>query len=469
MRSLLLISAAALVAASPAQQAIDFDAIKAAPAPSQSGPVIGAVDETDVYDASAASASAVAAVSAVATASATASDVSARSLEERTFCWIPGWCKTNNKGSSSGSHSSKPTTTCTTSITSTKGYATATPTPTTTSCTTGTGTTTTPAVTSPATTSGVVPSTCTPVSWTNTFAFTTDPACATPYEVGTYCGFINPEDPCAPQPDGYGPVPTPDTVAGFYADKELAHEALSAASPSGYTATFKNLNGSVNANTYLGFHTLQSYDTASCASYCDDTDLCTSFNIYIERDPAWNPEQCSCSNPPSITNYKCSLWGSGVEAAAATNMGQSRGSFEVVVTGSNGYTKAGTTTPATPPNWTKPQSCSGSLHHHPSTCIGETIFKGPFDVSLCAAYADKQNQVNAATGYFGKFWNYFGYNRGKCNFFNAAMVKQDGKPVGTYCKLFSQQYEPAKATYKGGVSAGASWSFETSFSFCGSK
>ena len=27
-------------------------------------------------------------------------------------------------------------------------------------------------------------------------------ACPTTPEAGTYCGFINPEDPCAPQPDG---------------------------------------------------------------------------------------------------------------------------------------------------------------------------------------------------------------------------------------------------------------------------
>ena len=49
--------------------------------------------------------------------------------------------------------------------------------------------------------------------------YTTDPAlsasrtttagqpCVTHPEAGTYCGFINPLDPCAPQPDGYGPVP----------------------------------------------------------------------------------------------------------------------------------------------------------------------------------------------------------------------------------------------------------------------
>lgn len=43
---------------------------------------------------------------------------------------------------------------------------------------------------------------CTPISWTNTNAFTTDAACPTPYENGTYCGFVNPEDPCAKQSGG---------------------------------------------------------------------------------------------------------------------------------------------------------------------------------------------------------------------------------------------------------------------------
>lgn len=48
-----------------------------------------------------------------------------------------------------------------------------------------------------------------------TTGYTTNPAltgtttsgqpCPTQAEEGTYCGFINPLDPCAPQPDGYGP------------------------------------------------------------------------------------------------------------------------------------------------------------------------------------------------------------------------------------------------------------------------
>ncbi len=91
----------------------------------------------------------------------------------------------------------------------------------------------------------------------------------------------------------------------------------------------------MNANSYLGLTTLQTYDTISCQQHCDAADLCTAFNIYIERDPSVKPAT-GCDNPSSITNFKCTLWGSGVTAAAAVNNGQYRDNFHVVITGSNG-------------------------------------------------------------------------------------------------------------------------------------
>lgn len=235
--------------------------------------------------------------------------------------------------------------------------------------------------------------------------------------------------------------------------------------PQGYDNTFKDLNAAVSANTYLGLHTLQTYDTKQCAKLCDDTELCTGFNVYIERDPAWNPEQCSCDEPDPFTNFKCTLWGSGVTPESATNKGQNRGKFQVVIIGSNGYEKTKTVQPPSPPNWTKPQRC-GAVHDHPRTCIGNKVFKGPFDVSLCASYADAQNKRNQASGWFGALLNMLGYNRAKVSFFNAFMLKKNGRPVGTYCKLFAQQYEPNTATYKPGNINGAQWGFETSWSYC---
>ena len=88
-------------------------------------------------------------------------------------------------------------------------------------------------------------------------------------------------------------------------------------------------------NTYLGLYTLQSYDTIKCQELCDSATACYGINIYFERDPSVNPA-AGCDNPASITNIKCTLWGSQVSGDAATNTGQWRDSFHVVIAGSNG-------------------------------------------------------------------------------------------------------------------------------------
>ncbi|GAM88209.1 hypothetical protein ANO11243_062400 [Dothideomycetidae sp. 11243] len=209
---------------------------------------------------------------------------------------------------------------------------------------------------------------------TGTTTTSSTSACATVPEAGTYCGFINPEDPCAPQPDGYGPANL--TVDQFMSYPEFQNDANNApvqlaSSTAGqiYTEVFKDLNASVSANSYLGLYTLQSYDVAGCASYCDNTALCTAFNIYIERDPSQNPTANDttstltqwgtwCPNPPAITNYKCTLWGSSISASVATNYGQWREQFEVVFVASNGYDKTNGTIPTVTVSSTTPSSTS---------------------------------------------------------------------------------------------------------------
>lgn len=265
------------------------------------------------------------------------------------------------------SSSAIPTPTTSTSCTETS-HTSSTPTSTTSSTpmTSSTPTTSPPATTTPP------PTTCTPVSWTNTNTYTTVSSCPTPYEIGTYCGFINPEDPCAVQPDGkpfqtpfpthhhtsvhtvapwlpadtdfvslgYGPHVTPDTPAAFESYPEFAADALNAVTPTGYTESFANLNAAVFGTDYYGMDTLHSYNVSACAAACDANTSCGGFNIFIERDPSINPGQCSCTNPPSITNYKCQYWGSGVDTADANNYGQYRVDFQVVIAGSNGYVKS---------------------------------------------------------------------------------------------------------------------------------
>ncbi|KAI4126052.1 MAG: hypothetical protein LQ347_005122 [Umbilicaria vellea] len=143
--------------------------------------------------------------------------------------------------------------------------------------------------------------------------------------------------PCAVQPDGYGPKTIPDTVLAFKANTNYSQIALAAATPQGYSLVFSNLDGSCNANTYLGLTTMQSFDTIKCQELCDATDLCAAFNVYMERDPSVNPnDTMGCPNPSSIVNYKCTLWGSGVTAESASNKGQWRTQFQVAIAGSNG-------------------------------------------------------------------------------------------------------------------------------------
>ncbi|KAK7993907.1 subtilisin-like serine protease [Apiospora arundinis] len=211
---------------------------------------------------------------------------------------------------------------------------------------------------------------CTPISWTNTFAFTSDATCPTPYEMGTYCGFVNPEDPCAKQPGGYGPRIHPDTPEAFLNHTPFHEAALRAATPPGYNLTFRDLYAAANAPPhayhekgrsnvsssssstttpcYMGYHLLTSYDAPACANLCesDPSGACAAFNLYVERDPEWNPWRCSCDRPRAVTNYKCALF-SGPEAVEdfgrATNFGQyiQGSSFVRKIVGSNGYAKIG--------------------------------------------------------------------------------------------------------------------------------
>ncbi|EME40725.1 hypothetical protein DOTSEDRAFT_157604 [Dothistroma septosporum NZE10] len=239
--------------------------------------------------------------------------------------------------------------------------------------------TTTAPVTAPRPTT---PTTCANKPYTPYYAalsngYTTDPAlaatrtttagqaCPTIPEKGTYCGFINPLDPCAPQPDGYGPIPFPDNPSAFLAFPTL--HALASAAPSTipstdnteYIQVFKDLNAATSAPSYLGLYTLQNYSAPECAAKCDCTELCTAFNIYAERDPSLNPANNdstynpgyqtvwgqNCPNPQSMTSYKCTLWGSHIDSSTATNTGYTTEQFQVVVTASDGYDKIDITIP----------------------------------------------------------------------------------------------------------------------------
>ncbi|KAB8289846.1 hypothetical protein EYC80_010478 [Monilinia laxa] len=408
-QALLIAGFAALVAATPAPQNIDFAAIYAAAPPAETGPAPTATKESVSINNVSASAVGAAKATALATALATAP----QNAKRNGWSWGGG---SGGYGGKSGASSSSSTSTsiCTTS-------------------------TTAAVATSSATASTTVA-----------------PPATTPY-VST---------PCATQPDGYGPKVQPDTVDAFLAYSEFHSEAKNAVTPSSYTQTFVDLNAAVTANTYLGLTTFTSYDVAQCGALCDKTDLCTGFNIYVERDPSVNPSD-SCSNPASITNYKCTLWGSGVDSASATNNGQWRDSFQVVITGSNGYEKE--VTPPAQPGWQPPQQCGGGTkgHSHPSTCLGQSFFPGPYNPALCAGYAVAQNKKNLSlvSSWMQAIYKMTNYSPYQCKFFNSYMLEKNGKPMGTYCSLFTQSYGSSQATYEPGQQGSDKWTCSRSYSY----
>ncbi|KAK0250920.1 hypothetical protein LTR54_009158 [Friedmanniomyces endolithicus] len=421
------VAIARLAAAAPTPQQFDFAAVLDAPSPSATGPPLTVVaNATSVFSVDTASiaASVSAEVTTVATASITGASASAASTQEPSSTGLakrgppppppppPKTTTSSSTASSSKTTTSQQSTTSTTSSTS---------------------------------------------------------ACPTTPEAGTYCGFINPEDPCAPQPDGDGPRVTPDTVAAFEAYPEFHSDALKAITPAGYVETFKDLNGSTSANSYITFKTLTSYSVSDCAKLCDNTTLCTAFNIYIERDPSLNPTLNDtaanttgqyCPNPSSITNYKCSLWGSSIDATSATNYGDYREQFQVVIVASNGYDKTNNTTPAPCPGYEAPSNCTGAISSGGSYCLGSHFFPGPYDPSVCGIYAQAQTDTNKAAAKAKGQSTYV-----PSNMFNAYMVKKNSVAQGTYCSLFNTVLSSSWASFEGGWAGQNYFGIESSWTY----
>ncbi|KAL8923931.1 MAG: hypothetical protein Q9208_004368 [Pyrenodesmia sp. 3 TL-2023] len=254
---------------------------------------------------------------------------------------------------------------------------------------------------------------------------------------------------CAVQPAGSGPVSSPDTVEAFRSNPVYSTIALGAPSPDGYSVVMQNANASLSASKYMGLRTLKSFDTLGCASLCDQAIGCQAFNMYIERDPSLDPNTVNCPNPPSITNFKCTLWGATVSAAQATNKGQFRASFEVVIAGSNAYNRA-----SPPPEiscYTGPTQLAGAINA-PLNAQGQNTYMGykyyPFsqtqgyDTSTCAA------SCNAETAYNSRHPAADGSYK-TCVFFNAYVLSMNGVPQGLYCSMYTQTWAASYATNYG--------------------
>ncbi|KAL8810956.1 MAG: hypothetical protein Q9200_002173 [Gallowayella weberi] len=254
---------------------------------------------------------------------------------------------------------------------------------------------------------------------------------------------------CAVQPAGSGPVSSPDTAEAFMSNPVYPAMAENAPTPDGYSMVMQNGGASLSASNYMGLRTMKSYDTLGCASLCDQTTGCQAFNMYCERDPTVDPNVVSCPNPPSTTNFKCTLWGAPVSASQALNKGQWRDSFRVAITASNAYNR-GSPPPAIA-CYNGPTALPGAINA-PLNAQGQNTYLGynfhafsqsqGYDPSTCAADCNAQTAYNkrhpAADGSYQT-----------CVFFNAYVISVNGTAQGLYCSKYSQVWAASYATNYG--------------------
>ncbi|KAI4757855.1 hypothetical protein E4T51_09096 [Aureobasidium sp. EXF-12344] len=206
--------------------------------------------------------------------------------------------------------------------------------------------------------------------------------------------------------------------------------------PSGYAPAFINLQGATQGRGYLTYKTLKSYDPALCTAACNSVKTCVFANIYYEKDPD------AKNNPVDV--IKCALYSMYQTEATATNKGQWRGSFQVLVTGSNGYNKA--------PNSNAPagysmQSLPNAVNAPLFDSQGQGRFIQPvyldtYSTELCAAACDKQTQ-------WDKSQSSDGCNYKTCVYANLYILSKNGAPQTVVCALYTEATDSSYAVNSG--------------------
>ncbi|THY23754.1 hypothetical protein D6D00_05952 [Aureobasidium pullulans] len=280
---------------------------------------------------------------------------------------------------------------------------------------------------------------------------------------------VRDESPCAKQPKGLGPVAAPDTVEAFLALDKLSAMSTAATAPYGYTEVFVNKQAALSASMYKVLTTLTSYDVPKCQSLCDADSDCVAFNMYAERDPTLKPDATKCPIPASLTNYKCTLWGAPVSAEQATNFGETRASFKVVITASNAYNKN-----ANPPSingFTGPSGYGGAINA-PLDSNGKDTFMGskffPFSQEQGFTMQSCTSACTAQTDYNKNHPNKDGTWK-TCAFVNGYVLSKNGVPQGLYCSMYAQVWAASYATNYGQYRGTARYSLRLHFDAGSSK
>jgi hypothetical protein len=110
---------------------------------------------------------------------------------------------------------------------------------------------------------------------------------------------------CFSRPAGMPYRSSINTAEAFDFDEYHSQQATSAKTPLGSGSALSNTEASPNAQAYLDFTLVATYDVQTRADKSNAIPGCSSINICSERDPSINPNHSSCPNSPSVTNIKC--------------------------------------------------------------------------------------------------------------------------------------------------------------------
>lgn len=208
--------------------------------------------------------------------------------------------------------------------------------------------------------------------------------------------------------------------------------------PAGYQPAFESLQGSTQANGYLTYMTVATYDIPTCAAKCSSINSCVFFNIYYEKDPD--------SNSQPVDLLKCAFYSLPQTKATATNVGQYRGAFHVIITGSNGYNKvAAPSAPAGYTLTTLPAAINAPLYDSANQYTYLTYVNlDSYDANACAAACSAQATQAASTSGSTSSCS----NR-PCVFANMYILSKDGQPQTAVCSLYTAPWNSTYATNTG--------------------
>lgn len=256
-----------------------------------------------------------------------------------------------------------------------------------------------------------------------------------------------------------------DTAEAWAANSAWADAANSAATPSGYALNYQAKTGSSErVYGYLGYSTLQSYDVQKCANKCTATAGCASFNIYYERDPSVDPTEAN-PDPASTTVIKCTMWSGATSSTSATNQGQWRLRFHVVIGGSNAYTSLSVATPA---GYSAGVPLGKATINAPLDCAGHDTYMtvkmwtdGIFDVGRCAAACSSQSAYNRAYPRSDGTYS-------TCQFIATYVLYNNTIAVGQQCSLYTESWPTSFATNSGQFRGKDKFTISNSWTFSNS-